>query len=296
MKYINFSQLRSFHAVAQTESITLASKLLNISQPTITKQIQLLEEFYSILVINRHARGVTLTELGEKLFVITSNLFELEEEAINLFSSNLNIHKGTIVTGTSGTYYIIKLIKEFKKRHPGIQLKIISTNSNDILDKIYNFQIDIGVIAKPLLKNFKSDIYSVPYLKQGIVVIVGKNNKLYSRDSINLKDLNGCDFINREMGSETRRVFEESLKEKKINLNTIMEVDRTTMVQAVKENIGIGIISEPEFYDYKDIKKIHINDAKIFTQAYLICLKKKKKDNLINAFIETAKKTIIKYN
>lgn len=296
MKYINFSQLRSFHAVAQTESITLASKLLNISQPTITKQIQLLEEFYSVLVINRHARGVTLTELGKKLFVITSNLFELEEEAINLFSSDLNIHKGTIVTGTSGTYYIIKLIKEFKKLHPGIQLKIISTNSNDILDKIYDFQIDIGVIAKPLLKNFKSDIYSVPYLKQGIVVIVGKNNKLYSRNSINLEDLNGYDFINREMGSETRRVFEESLKEKKINLNTIMEVDRTTMVQAVKENIGIGIISEPEFYNYKDIKKIHINDAEIFTQAYLICLKKKKKDNLINAFIETAKKTIIKYS
>ena len=50
MKYINFSQLRSFHAVAKTESITLASKLLNISQPTITKQIQLLEEFYSINV------------------------------------------------------------------------------------------------------------------------------------------------------------------------------------------------------------------------------------------------------
>ena len=46
MKYINFSQLRSFHAVAKTESITLAAKLLTISQPTITKQIQLLEEFY----------------------------------------------------------------------------------------------------------------------------------------------------------------------------------------------------------------------------------------------------------
>ena len=73
-----------------------------------------------------------------------------------------------------------------------------------------------------------------------------------------------------------------------------MEVDRTTLVQAVKENIGIGIISEPEFYDYKDIKKIIINDTEIYTQAYLICLKKKKKDNIINAFIETAKKTITK--
>ena len=51
MKYINFSQLRSFHAVAQTQSITEASKLLNISQPTITKQIQLLEEYYKVSVI-----------------------------------------------------------------------------------------------------------------------------------------------------------------------------------------------------------------------------------------------------
>ena len=65
MKYINFNQLRSFHAVAKTNSITKASILLKISQPTITKQIQLLEENYAIAVINRHGRGVSLTELGK---------------------------------------------------------------------------------------------------------------------------------------------------------------------------------------------------------------------------------------
>ncbi len=293
MKYINFSQLRSFHAVAKTESITLASKLLNISQPTITKQIQLLEEFYSINVINRHARGITLTDLGKKLFEITSGIFELEEQAIQLFSSNLNINKGTLVTGTSGTNYIIKLVKEFKKLHPGIELKIISSNSNEILDKLYNYKIDLGVIGKPLTVTFKSDLYYIPYLKQKIVIIVGKGNKFYNNKSIKLHELNNCNFINRESGSETRRVFEDALKKSSVKLNTIMEVSRTTMVQAVKENIGLGLISEPEFYNYKDIKKIHIEDHDIFTQAYLVCLKKKKKDNLINAFIETAKKIIL---
>ncbi len=293
MKYINFSQLRSFHAVAKTESITLASKLLNISQPTITKQIQLLEEFYSINVINRHARGITLTDLGKKLFEITSGIFELEEQAIQLFSSNLNINKGTLVTGTSGTNYIIKLVKEFKKLHPGIELKIISSNSNEILDKLYNYKIDLGVIGKPLTVTFKSDLYYIPYLKQKIVIIVGKGNKFYNYKSIKLHELNNCNFINRESGSETRRVFEDALKKSSVKLNTIMEVSRTTMVQAVKENIGLGLISEPEFYNYKDIKKIHIEDHDIFTQAYLVCLKKKKKDNLINAFIETAKKIIL---
>ena len=293
MKYINFSQLRSFHAVAKSQSITLAAKLLNISQPTITKQIQLLEEFYSINVINRHARGVTLTDLGKKLYELTSGIFELEEKAIQLFSSNLNIHQGTLVTGTSGTYYIIKLIKEFKKSHPGIELKIVSSNSNEILDKLYNFQIDLGVVGKPLKEKFKSDLYYIPYMKQKIVIIAGKGSKFYNNQTIKLSDLNGENFINRETGSETRRVFEDNLKKASLKVNTIMEVSRTTMVQAVKENIGVGLISEPEFDNYKDIKKIHIEDYDIFTQAYLVCLKKKKSDNLVNAFIETAKKIIL---
>ena len=292
MKYINFNQLRSFHAVAKTNSITEASKLLKISQPTITKQIQLLEEYYTIIVINRHARGVSLTELGKSLYVITSKIFELEEEAIETFSSDLNITQGTLTTGTSGAYYIMQLIKEFKQLHPSIDLKIISDNSQNILEKIYNFEIDIGVIAEPNLMPFRKDIYSIPYLKQKIIIIVGKNHKLSNKNNISIRELNGLTFINREKGSETRRVFEDSLEKNKIYINSIMEVTRTSMIQAVYENMGIGILSEPEFYDFKDLKKIYITDANIYTQAFVVCLKSKKNSNIIKAFLETAKKHI----
>ena len=293
MKYINFSQLRSFHAVAKTGSITQASKLLSVSQPTITKQLQLLESFYQINLINRHARGISLTELGKKLFEITLNIFELEEEAIQLFSSNLNINKGTLVTGTSGSYYIIRLVKEFKKLHPGIKLKIISSNSNSILDDIIDYKIDVGVIGKPFSKNTKSTIYSIPYIKQKIVIIAGRGHKFYNKKTISIKELNDLDFINRERGSETRSVFEAALVKSDTKINSIMEVERITMVQAVKDNMGLGLISEPEFDNYKDINKIHIIDYDLFTQAYLVCLKKKLSDNLIKAFIDTAKKNFI---
>ena len=292
MKYINFNQLRSFHAVAKTNSITEAAKLLQISQPTITKQIQLLEEYYTITVINRHARGVSLTELGKSLYAVTLKIFELEEEAIELFSSDLNINQGTLTTGTSGAYYIMKLVKEFKQLYPGINLKIISDNSQNILEKIYNFEIDIGVIAEPNSIPFREDIYSIPYLKQKIIIIVGKNHKLSSKNSISIRELKGLNFINREKGSETRRVFEDSLEKNKININSIMELTRTSMIRAVYENMGIGILSEPEFYDFKDLKKIYITDANIYTQAFVVCLKSKKNSNLIKAFLETAKKHI----
>ena len=293
MKYVNFNQLRSFHAVAKTNSITEASKLLKISQPTITKQIQLLEENYAIAVINRHGRGVSLTELGKSLYVITSKFFDLEEEAIELFSSDLNINKGTLTTGTSGAYYIMQLVKEFKQLYPSIDIKIISDNSQNILEKIYNFEIDIGVIAEPNSIPFREDIYSIPYLKQKIIIIVGKNHKLSTKKSILMKELEGLNFINREKGSETRRVFEESLKKNNININSIMEVTRNSMIQAVYENMGIGILSEPEFYDFKDLKKIYIADDDIYTQAFVVCLKNKRNSNLIKAFLETTKKHIL---
>ena len=71
-----------------------------------------------------------------------------------------------------------------------------------------------------------------------------------------------------------------------------MEVGRVTMIQAVKENMGLGYISEPEFENYKDVRKINIDNIDLFTQAYVVCLKKKQNDNLIKAFINTAKKII----
>ena len=69
------------------------------------------------------------------------------------------------------------------------------------MQKIYNFEIDIGVIAEPNSIPFREDIYSIPYLKQKIIIIVGKNHKLSNKNNISIRELNGLTFINREKGS-----------------------------------------------------------------------------------------------
>ena len=123
MKYINFSQLRSFHAVSKTGSITQASKLLNVSQPTITKQIQLLEQYYSINLINRHARGISLTDLGNKLYEITfhdSNLSIVRDEIINLFNNNFETAKK----------YITQKIAYSGFKTPAITIKATETDAS----------------------------------------------------------------------------------------------------------------------------------------------------------------------
>jgi DNA-binding transcriptional LysR family regulator len=63
-----YTQLRSFHAVAQEGGFTAASKVLNIGQPTITSQVGMLEDYFSVELFYRRGRFVELTEAGFFLF------------------------------------------------------------------------------------------------------------------------------------------------------------------------------------------------------------------------------------
>ena len=78
---MKYTQLRSFHAVAKVGSFTGAAKELNVSQPTISEQVRMLEATYGIEVFNRAQRNIKLTTTGRSLFEITQRLFGIVGEA-----------------------------------------------------------------------------------------------------------------------------------------------------------------------------------------------------------------------
>ena len=84
---MNSAQLRAFHSVAAQGSFTAAARALNVTQPTLSSQVKALEESYGIRLFHRVGRGVTLTELGNRLFEVTQRLYNLEEEAEEILSA-----------------------------------------------------------------------------------------------------------------------------------------------------------------------------------------------------------------
>ncbi len=282
MRYINFSQMRSFHAVATTGNVTNAAKLLNISQPTVTTQLKQLEERYDIELAFRMHRGVRLSPLGEELHKLTMRIFALEEEALDLFDAANNLKGGDLIVGTVGPHFVMKLLAGFNKEFPGIKISVKSGNSEEIIDQLLNFKIDVGVVG-----NIKPDpALSIKLLsKMDIVLAVSESHPWYERQEVPIEALEGADLVLREQGSETRRVLETALIDNGVTPNVVMEVDRDALVEAAIEGLGAGIISEAEFRPGIGLKIVRISNAKIFTEAYLVCLKERREKRLVKALM-----------
>jgi LysR family transcriptional regulator, low CO2-responsive transcriptional regulator len=282
MRYINFNQMRSFHAVATTGNVTNAAKLLNVSQPTVTTQLKQLEERYDIELAFRMHRGVRLSPLGEELHRLTMRIFALEEEALDLFDTVNNFKRGNLAVGTVGPHFVMKLLAKFNKEFPGIKISVNCGNSEDIIDQLMNFKIDVGVVG-----NIQPDpaLTMRPLSKMDIVLAVNRAHPWYDIGQINIEELEGADLVLREEGSETRRVLETALGERGITPNVVMEVDRDALREAAVEGLGAGIISEAEFRSGMGLKIVRIANADIYTEAFIVCLKERAEKRLVKALL-----------
>jgi aminoethylphosphonate catabolism LysR family transcriptional regulator len=290
MRYINFNQMRSFHAVATTGNVTNAAKLLNISQPTVTTQLRQLEERYDVELAFRMHRGVRLSPLGEDLYRLTMRLFALEEEAMDLFDTANKFKHGNLIVGTVGPHFVMKLLAKFNKKFPGIKITVNSGNSEEIINQLLNFKIDVGVVG-----NIKPDPALTMRMlgKMDVVLAIGERHPWYGRNQIDIEELEGADLVLREAGSETRRVLETAFNERGITPNVVMEVDRDALHEAAVEGLGAGIISEAEFRPGIGLKIVRIANADIFTEAFIVCLKERNEKRLVKALMEISESVSI---
>lgn len=96
---MNNTQLKAFHAVAESGSYTGASRLLHVTQPTLSVQVKALEKSYGVRLFERRGRGVDLTELGRGLLDITRRLYALQSDAEQYLSAAHSLTTGQLRVG-----------------------------------------------------------------------------------------------------------------------------------------------------------------------------------------------------
>lgn len=278
-----YTQLRSFHAVAREGSVTKASRVLNVSQPTITTQIKELEARYSLELFRRPGRRLELTELGRELLFITQRFFDVEGEAMGFLESAHDLVRGHLRVGAVGPYPLMKFLKQFRKEHADVTVSVDLGNSEEVLQGLRDQRTDVGIVSEI---KANPDILITRFGSQSVVVFVSTVHSWSSRKSIRLADLDGQDMVMREEGSMTRQVVEKALKEKKIRSNVVMEVgSREAVWEAVAEGHGIGVISEISLQPDPRIKALSISDHKIQTRIDAVCLKQRQHSSVVRTFL-----------
>jgi aminoethylphosphonate catabolism LysR family transcriptional regulator len=285
LPYVNFNQLRSFHAVARELNFTRAARVLNIGQSTLTVQVRNLEERYGVELFLRSSRGLQLSCTGQTLYEITIPLFDLEEQAVNLLRANGDAIEGTLRVGTVGPFFVMKLVGEFQARYPNMQVNIDSGNSDTVLRQIIDARTDVAITGCHI---DDPRVYSSKLRAHEILVLVNRHHALAGTGSIPLAALQGQPMIMRERGSMTRKAFEAALVEHGVRPRVVMEVSRDTVHEAVIEGLGVGVVSEPEFQPHVDLCALRIDDYPSFTYSYVICLESRRQSKPISRFTELA--------
>ena len=191
---IDYNLLRCFRVVAKTESISLASRELHLSQPAISLQIKNLEKQLGKALFDRHNRGLILTPFGQVLQRKLSKLKELELEIEELVSGDEGDVSGPVKVGTyttASSYLLAGPVSEFLRENKKVTLSYSYDTSEGIIQKIKDYRLDCGILS-----DVPSDhlLDRVPVFTDQLILAQSKKHPICAK-RIDPKELSQIDFL-----------------------------------------------------------------------------------------------------
>lgn len=178
MYRISFQQIHYFLTVAKTLNFTEASKTLYISQPALSKQINVLEEELGFSVLKRNKRNVILTPEGELLYKdwqILENMLESSVYRAKLIKCNTT---GSLRIGCIDSFSVdsplYQLLNTFREKYPKIDLDLSSYGFRVLREQFNNGEFDIIFIPDFECSHFKN-IQKLTFMKVNLCIAVPAN-------------------------------------------------------------------------------------------------------------------------
>ncbi|MCX5847648.1 MAG: selenium metabolism-associated LysR family transcriptional regulator [Deltaproteobacteria bacterium] len=247
-KDITIQQLEVLIALIEAGSFTRAAGKLFLSQPSLTKQIQNLEEAVGTRLVNRGSTGISLTPEGQVIYDYAKRTVRLREDAKERIGRIKDQESGHIYVSAStipATYILPHFLSHLKQTHHDIQVHMQMHDSEETLQIVLNDQAEMGFIGKePLNKKLIVE----RLWKDHLVVAAPVHHHLTERGTVTVEELTKTPFILREKGSATRDIVEECLQShlgtSLSRFNVICEMGSSEAVkEAILAGLGVSILS-----------------------------------------------------
>ncbi|CAN7376247.1 LysR substrate-binding domain-containing protein [Bosea sp. LjRoot90] len=189
------SQLRCFVAVAEELHFGRAAVRLNMTQPPLSRQIQILERILDVVLLERSNRTVKLTPAGESFLAEARHLLKLAESAALLAKRVANGKAGSInigFTATSAYSYVPELVAACRRELPDVEVSLKEMVSGDQLKRLDSGEIDIGLLRPPIPRNGLS---AFRVTAEPLIAAVNAGHALARSETIAIEDLAAEPFI-----------------------------------------------------------------------------------------------------
>jgi LysR family hydrogen peroxide-inducible transcriptional activator len=257
-------QVRYFLAVAEELNFTRASERCNVTQPSLSRAIKLLEEELGGLLFHRERRDSTrLTDLGQMARPHLQSVYDQSRLVKGLsrdFAKKWPLKLG--IMSTISPDEIVDLIGNIRARHPEVELKLCDANAKDLRARLLDGDLEVAIYALPSGEPDER-IHSIPLFRERMVLAVHRGHRLVNTGAFPVQEMNGESYIHR-VHCEFAGFADEILRQKGVTCNPVYwsERDDWTLAMvaaglgfafmpanAVKHPGVVGLpVVEPEFW------------------------------------------------
>ncbi|MDQ2943406.1 MAG: LysR family transcriptional regulator [Candidatus Dormibacteraeota bacterium] len=238
---VTLRQLRTFKAVADLHSFSLAAQRLRLSQPSVSYQVKELEESLGLPLLDRLGKRVHLTEAGSVFYSYARRTPVVLDEAALALEEMRGVKRGNLRVGASTTVGIPAALGAFKKLHPGLVISLEIGTRARVQEQVVNNELDLAVVG-PALKD--PDLAILPFVSDELAVVAPAGHKLAGRRGLALKDLEDQPFVMREPASGSRWSLEKAARKAGAKLTVAVELGSSGAIkQAVESGLGLAVLS-----------------------------------------------------
>ena len=261
-------QLQYFLTVARMEHVTEAARSLHVTQSSLSKTIQRLEEDLGVPLFDRTGRKLRLNEFGSKfLSRVERALFELEQGKLELRDLS-NPEHGTLELAVTTASTLPNILREFRKKRPDIQFHVQMLTTQEMVTLLHRGEVDFCLSSPPIQDD---DIECEIVFIDPILVAVPRGHRLADRSIVSLTELKDESFVGVKKGYGTRDFVDAICKSVGFVPTYVYEGDEPArLIQLVEAEIGIAFIPSTARDSREQITYLRVENHELVREIALL--------------------------
>lgn len=240
-------QIRCFVAAAEELHFGRAAQRMNMTQPPLSRQIQLLEHVLGVKLLDRTSRAVKLTPAGRVFLLEARRILRLAESAALATRRIASGEAGTITLGftaASGYSFLPRLLLQRASHAPNIDVALKEMVSSEQVESLLTGRIDVGLLRPPLTRG---EFHTVKVAEEGLVAALPLGDDRLAARSLTLQDFHARPLI--LYAPEGARYFHDMLAGlfeaagvAPVNIQPLSQIH--SMLALVRAGMGAALVPE----------------------------------------------------
>ncbi len=242
---MTLTQLSYIVAVDKYRHFATAAEKSFVTQPTLSMQIQKMEDEMGVTIFDRSKTPVIPTEIGEKIIAQAQIILKESKQLTDIVNFKESELKGTFRVGiipTIAPYLVPLFLRSFIKKHPSVELIFEELMTHDVIDKLGNDQLDAAIIATPVEQSY---IYVEDLFVEPLVGYLSHSHPLAEKKKLSVDDLDRSNIWLLNEGHCFRDQAVKLCKDEEKISQTAIEFksgNLETLKKLVEQNFGMTLL------------------------------------------------------